>query len=256
MPMTEPATFGHHPNNQQLRNADDPAVRAGIDLARLMDLPSTLAGLRCDSHAEYVRIANMLERVIRSLKPVATDQLGFRIMCEETQLIWLRAPYVRQLAAGDVPCPRYQDVPAEHAIVGRPPKGRKLAVSHGWDAAFHISPSNDKIRALASALEQLGATGEEDGVFLDFTSLPQGAAPRMPALYLDAHAVARAGASNGQQAAVARLAVRFGVLDGLAAVDGRARAGRPPCVEWSRSIGEGGGRVYRVALGRRRARSD
>ena len=47
------------------------------------------------------------------------------------------------------------------------PAGRKTVISHGWDAAFHVSPSGKKMRLVLDELERLGATGEADCVFIE-----------------------------------------------------------------------------------------
>ena len=119
----------------------------------------------------------MLETVVRALQPVTTDEVGFRVLCEEAQIRWLRAPYVLKLAERGGPLPRYQDLEENGIIVGRPPSGRMLSVSHGWDSQLHVSPTGDKIKELAGMLCRLGATSDEDAVFLDYCSLSQ-AAPK------------------------------------------------------------------------------
>ena len=174
---------------QRIVNASDPHVQAGIKLERILDLPNTLARLRCDSSQEYQRVAYMLEAVIRALEPVSTDEDGFHVFCKEARLVWLRVPYVRKLAARGGPCPRQQDLDASGTIVGRAPRGRKISVSHGWDSSFHISPSGEKLQLLITALDELGADDEEDGVFLDFGSLAQRANDNMPALYFEHNAI-------------------------------------------------------------------
>ena len=82
----------------------------------------------------------MLESVITALSPVATDAVGFAVLCREANLVWLRVPYVRELAARGGPCPRHQDLSkasdgtsfdASRLIVGTVPKGRMFSVSHG-----------------------------------------------------------------------------------------------------------------------------
>ena len=123
----------------------------------------------------------MLENVIRSLEPVATDEVGFRILCEEAQIVWLRVPYLKELAARDGPCPRMQDLNPDGTIVGRRPKGKMVTLSHGWDATYHFDPTGRKLRLLVEELNRLGITDHEDGVFIDFTGLSQrGACACMP----------------------------------------------------------------------------
>ena len=80
--------------------------------------------------------------------------------------------YMKQLAEaepteGARPFPRRQDLDQSKLIIGRPPKRRTIAVSHGWDTAFHVSPSGGKLGLIVDALQRLGADSEEDGVFLD-----------------------------------------------------------------------------------------
>ena len=108
----------------------------------------------------------MAARSERTLQ-VASDELGFATFCEEAGIAWVRAPHVIALAERGGPVPRRQELSATHVIIGRPPHGRKIVVSHGWDASKHIDPTGVKVRALAAALRGLGATGDEDGVFIE-----------------------------------------------------------------------------------------
>ena len=157
---------------QRIVNASDAHVKAGINLARLVDLPNTLAGLECPP-ADFGRIANMMEAVVAALKQATTDEVGFRILCEEAQLLWLKVSYVKELAAREGPCPRRQEAVAEKCVVGRPAVGCNMYVlSHGWDSQYHISPSGKKLRLLVEVLERLGAK-DDDVVFMDYTGLPQ-----------------------------------------------------------------------------------
>ena len=58
---------------------------------------------------------------------------------------------------------RRQEIPDEDMIVGRLPKGKLISLSHCWDATDNCDPTGEKMRDLAQALEDLDATGEEDG---------------------------------------------------------------------------------------------
>ena len=158
---------------QRIVNASDKEVKEHLNLEKLMDLPNTLAGLHCDGSDAFEHISGVLEHVTRKLKPVATDEDGFKIYLEEAQIAWLRVPYLKKLAEWGGPCPRRQDLDPSGIIVGRMPTGRKASVSHGWDATFHISPSGEKLKHLVEELDQLGIGGEEDGVFIDYTGLWQ-----------------------------------------------------------------------------------
>ena len=181
---------------QRIVNAKD----VPVDLTKMMHLPRTLDQLYCISDIEFNRIADMLEGVIRALKPVANDAIGFGVLCKEAALAWVPAPYFHELAARPGPVPRRQDLDPSMLIIGRPPAGRKIVVSHGWDSQKHIDPTGSKKRALAEALEALGATDEEDGIFVDFMSLPQKAFSGMPDLYFRANCLSSTSAMEDRTA--------------------------------------------------------
>ena len=144
------------------------AREAGFDLtARLMDLPKTLLSLHTDGESDLRRFAQLLETVVRALQPVTTDYSGFRILCSEGRIIWLRATYVERLAERGGPCPRYQDLDPDGVIRGTVPTGRLISVSHSWDSFMHIDPSGAKLKRLWRVLRDIGATGPEDGVFIE-----------------------------------------------------------------------------------------
>ena len=144
------------------------AREAGFDLtARLMDLPKTLLSLHADGESDLRRFAHLLETVVRALQPVTTDDSGFRILCSEGRIIWLRATYIERLADRGGPCPRYQDLDPDGIIRGAVPAGRLISVSHSWDSFMHIDPSGAKLKRLWRVLRDIGATGPEDGVFIE-----------------------------------------------------------------------------------------
>ena len=163
---------------QRIANASDEAVKAGLDLSRLIDLPSTLDGLEIANGAEFDRVASMMGSVAEALRDVHHDDIGFRILCEEAQLQWLRVGYVKQLAARTKcigeggscpgPCPRKQEVPQrdECCVLGWPGSCRLFVMSHGWDSMFHIDPSGRKFQFLADMLKDMGAD-DRDVVFID-----------------------------------------------------------------------------------------
>ena len=93
---------------QRIVNASEDALKNELNMEKLVDLPNTLAGLQCDGFAAFQRISTMLEYVIRALKPVAQDEEGFVVLCEEANLAWLRVPYLKKLAMRGGPCPRRQ----------------------------------------------------------------------------------------------------------------------------------------------------
>ena len=73
------------------------------------------------------------------------------------------------------PFPRQQDIPPDAVHVGLPP-GRKFSLSHGWSSEMHPCPSGAKLKRLVRELDEAGADDENDGVFLDYCSLPQAGA--------------------------------------------------------------------------------
>eukprot|EP00900_Chrysochromulina_parva_P017690 jgi/Chrpa1/25922/Chrysochromulina_OHIO_Genome00027199-RA len=160
-----------------------------------MDLPNLLAPLQSD-HKTFLRVASTLEAVIKHLKPAAEDEKGFKILCSEGNIAWVKATYLKELRCamptdGGRPFPRRQDLDQSKLIKGVPPKGKAIAVSHGWDTAFHISPSGEKLDLLVDALERFGAMTDDDGVFIDFCSLPQAAHASMPSIYFEHNGIKR-----------------------------------------------------------------
>ena len=105
----------------------------------------------------------MLYEVIHALTPVATDSTGFQVFVEEAQIAFIPAPVIKRWAAEGGAVRRRQEIPDEDMIVGRLPKGKLISLSHCWDATDNCDPTGEKMRDLAQALEDLDATGEEDG---------------------------------------------------------------------------------------------
>ncbi|KOO33988.1 hypothetical protein Ctob_010973 [Chrysochromulina tobinii] len=170
---------------QRIVNHED--VKEGLELDKLMDLPNLLAPLQSD-HKTFLRVASTLEAVIKHLKPVAEDEKGFKVLCSEGDIAWVKATYLKELQRamptdGGRPFPRRQDLDQSKLFTGEPPKRKAIVVSHGWDTAFHISPSGEKLDLLVDALERVDAMTDDDGVFIDFCSLPQAAHASMPSIY-------------------------------------------------------------------------
>ena len=109
----------------------------------------------------------MLKRTLRDVRPIVDDRHGFEIICNETQLHWVKVGYIKQLAQQGGPFPRQQDLNPDGLYIGVLPPGRKWSLSHGWSSEMHPSPSGEKMRRLAAKLESLGAHDEGDGVFLE-----------------------------------------------------------------------------------------
>ena len=168
---------------QRIVNASDDVVRESVQLDKIMNLPNLLKSLRHDSKGSFTQIAGMLDSVIRKLTPVAHDAEGFRVFCVEASISWLPYPYIKDLVIHGGPFPRRQDLNQKRLIIGKVPKGRKIVVSHGWDSSFHISPGGDKMRLICNELERIGATGNDDAVFVDYCGLSQGAPAKMPEEY-------------------------------------------------------------------------
>lgn len=138
-------------------------VKAGIDLSKFLDISGLLISLHRESDGQLTRVANMLYEVIHALTPVATDSTGFQVFVEEAQIAFIPAPVIKRWAAEGGAVRRRQEIPDEDMIVGRLPKGKLISLSHCWDATDNCDPTGEKMRDLAQALEDLDATGEEDG---------------------------------------------------------------------------------------------
>ena len=138
-------------------------VKAGIDLSKFLDISGLLISLHRESDGQLTRVADMLYEVIHALTPVATDSTGFQVFVEEAQIAFIRAPVIKRWAAEGGAVRRRQEIPDEDMIVGRLPKGKLISLSHCWDATDNCDPTGEKMRDLAQALEDLDATGEEDG---------------------------------------------------------------------------------------------
>ena len=180
---------------QRIVNLDNEDVKKGLNLDNLMDLPNLLAPLQSD-HKTFLRVASTLEAVIKHLKPVAEDEKGFKVLCSEGDIAWVKATYLKELQRamptdGGRPFPRRQDLDQSKLFTGEPPKRKAIVVSHGWDTAFHISPSGEKLDLLVKALERVGAMTDDDGVFIDFCSLPQAAHASMPSIYFEHNGINR-----------------------------------------------------------------
>ena len=100
---------------------------------------------------------------------------------KEAQIAFIRAPAIKRWAVDGGPARRRQEIPEEDRITGRLPKGKIVSLSHCWDATCNCDPTGKKMAELQLALEELGATGDEDAVFIDYCSLPQMAPRHAPA---------------------------------------------------------------------------
>ena len=82
---------------QRVLNSGDNDVKEGLKLSKFLDLSALLAPLHCEADATYAFVAEMLEEVIRALTPVAADETGFRVLCEEAQVLTLRSSPSRRM---------------------------------------------------------------------------------------------------------------------------------------------------------------
>ena len=142
---------------QRVLNSGDDDVKEGLKLAKFLDLSALLAPLHCEADATYAFVAEMLEEVIRALTPVAADETGFRVLCEEAQVAFIRTPAIKRWAKAGRPCRRRQEIPEGDLIIGRLPRGRILSLSHCWDATCNCDPTGEKMRDVANELERLDA---------------------------------------------------------------------------------------------------
>ena len=118
-------------------------------------------------------VLTQIRGTIAMMKPVRSDEIGFKVFCMNAGIAWPKVGYLRELVSRGGPFPRRQDLPTGRYTVGAP-AGRKFVVSHGWEAEIHPSPSGSKLVLLAEVLTRLGAK-DEDHVFFDYLSVPQGA---------------------------------------------------------------------------------
>ena len=150
---------------QLLRASRIPTFTDGADAAEALE-------------AAFLRDCEMLLAQLRGLiatmLPVRNDAIGFETFCRNAGIAWVKVNFLQELVKRGGPFPRRQDLPAGRYTVGVPETGRKFVVSHGWEAEMHPSPSGSKLALLTDALARLGAD-DEDHVFFDYLSVPQGA---------------------------------------------------------------------------------
>jgi len=91
--------------SQRIVNIDNLLVTSAIDLKVLQNLPDVVTSLHADEEEVLERVSSMLDQVAHDLQPVQTDERGFEILCEESQLAWVRAPYLKALAERGGACP-------------------------------------------------------------------------------------------------------------------------------------------------------
>ena len=152
---------------QRIMNAKEDAR---LDPRKLSDPRAVLDACEWETPAEKRRVlsaVSLLKRTLRDVRPIVDDQRGFEIICNETQLHWVKVGYIKQLAQQGGPFPRQQDLNPDGLYIGVLTSGRKWSLSHGWSSEMHPSPSGEKMRRLATKLESLGAHDERDGVFLE-----------------------------------------------------------------------------------------
>uniref|UniRef100_A0A0G4HJY9 EF-hand domain-containing protein n=1 Tax=Chromera velia CCMP2878 TaxID=1169474 RepID=A0A0G4HJY9_9ALVE len=191
-PDETPAVFSHGPSMallilasfcQRIVNYDHEAVQKALHPSRLTDLPGLLAACHWQGPDERRYWEETLLSLIPRLRPISFDRKGFVMANSQGQIAWLKVSFVRKLASLNSPFPRRQELPEGTYFVGVPPENR-FVVSHCWASEGHPSPSGTKMRLLWEELQKVGAH-DDDGVFLDFCSLPQKARD-VPAEYLRA----------------------------------------------------------------------
>ena len=158
---------------QRILNSPDTSLYVGADPSRLVHLQGMLDGCTFSTTAEYETSLRLLKASLSKMLPVASDLHGFKAVVREAKVAFLRPGYIRLLARRHGPFPRRQDLKSEGLYDGVLPPGRIFSVSHGWSSEMHPSPSGQTLRLLVAKLDELGAHDEDDGVFLDYCSLPQ-----------------------------------------------------------------------------------
>ncbi|CAK0883331.1 unnamed protein product, partial [Prorocentrum cordatum] len=127
------------------------------------------------------RLAEDAFEAINSYTEVRLQECYERYLAylDDVEVKWVRLRFLRRLLAEGRILPRSQEVPASEAALGSEgfPRNRgqqkhRFVTSHPWLSKEHPDPAGTKLRALVEQLDALGAE-EEDGVFLDWMSLPQ-----------------------------------------------------------------------------------
>ena len=64
------------------------AVRKGLKPERFFDVPSMLKACKFSQRggSDYAAVGDMLAKVLRSMRPVATDVEGFSVLCDEVRM--------------------------------------------------------------------------------------------------------------------------------------------------------------------------
>jgi len=158
---------------QRILNTSDTNVCEGTDPARLTNLRGMLDASTFNSKAEHDKTLGLLKVSLSKMLPVEIDRHGFRTVVHKAKVAFLRPGYIRLLARRHGPFPRRQDLKPEGVHDSVLPPGRMFSVSHGWASEMHPSPSGRTLQLLVDQLDKLGAHDEDDGVFLDYCSLPQ-----------------------------------------------------------------------------------
>ena len=152
---------------------DDPSEDSCDSLPYGDRLRNWLDGCSFESDEERSQCYRTLQGAFNRAGPIWRDEGGLAKLCKRAQIHWVKVGYIKSLAQRGGPFPRQQDLDQDSAFVGRLPPGRMISVSAGWAAQFHPSPSGEHLKRIAAELTHLGCSDEQDGVFLDYMSLPQ-----------------------------------------------------------------------------------
>jgi hypothetical protein len=173
---------------QRIVNSSDPEVKEHFSAS---DLMNPVERLREGYQSGHLRITNEsdlkgiiipgLTRSLARMVPVREDDSGFRAFCIQSRIGWIKVGFIRRFVSAHhrraqdevLLFPRRQELPRGSFYEGMPPENRRrFAVSHGWACENHPTPSGDRIKRLAQALETARAD-DDDAVFLDYASLFQ-----------------------------------------------------------------------------------
>ena len=179
---------------QRIVNSSDPEVKKHFSASALMNPAMDPTQRLLEGYQSgHLRITNEsdlegiiipgLTRSLARMVPVLEDDSGFRAFCIQSRIGWIKVGFIRRFVSAHqrraqdevLLFPRRQELPRGSFYEGMPPeKRRRFAVSHGWACENHPTPSGDRIKRLAQALETARAD-DDDAVFLDYASLFQNA---------------------------------------------------------------------------------
>ncbi|CAK0808118.1 unnamed protein product [Prorocentrum cordatum] len=130
------------------------------------------------------RLQVLSQTAFAAINAFSDDQLQdfylqFLDYLDEAQIKWIKCGYLRRLSSAGSIVVRCQNVPLNEVIIGsagfpilRTHKKSRFVVSYPWLSKHHPDPDGSTLRCLVDQLDAMGAA-DEDGVFMDYLSMPQ-----------------------------------------------------------------------------------